>query len=160
MDWTAIGALGEIIGAVAVVLSLVYVARQVQANTSAVRSAAYTSVASDVASQFSTFSQDESLSRLWGEVLEGGLTRADLEVGDRYRLGFATLAILNTWQNAYIQAEREGLIDLEAVTQMFSSRLTKSAFFQEFWEQNRGELSPGFVAFFESGRSLSAGSDV
>jgi len=66
MDWTAIGALGEIIGAVAVVLSLVYVARQVQANTSAVRSAAYTSVASDVASQFSTFSQDESLSRLWG----------------------------------------------------------------------------------------------
>jgi hypothetical protein len=40
MDWTAVGALGELFGAVAVVLSLIYVAAQVRQNTQAVRSAA------------------------------------------------------------------------------------------------------------------------
>ena len=33
MDWTAIGALGEVLGAVAVVVSVVYLAAQVRHNT-------------------------------------------------------------------------------------------------------------------------------
>ena len=35
MNWTAIGAVGEVLGAIAVVLSLVYVAAQVRHNTTA-----------------------------------------------------------------------------------------------------------------------------
>ncbi len=38
MNWTAIGAVGELTGAVLVVLSLVYLARQVTQNTAALRS--------------------------------------------------------------------------------------------------------------------------
>lgn len=40
MNWTAIGAIGEVLGAIAVVLSLVYVAAQVRHNTTALSRAA------------------------------------------------------------------------------------------------------------------------
>ena len=39
MDWTVIGALGELVGAVAVVVSLIYLSRQVRQNTRALRTA-------------------------------------------------------------------------------------------------------------------------
>ena len=39
MDWEAIGAIGEIIGAIAVLLTIVYLADQIKQNTKAVKAA-------------------------------------------------------------------------------------------------------------------------
>jgi len=41
MNWEAIGAVGELVGAVAVVATLIYLAGQLRQNTNAVRSATY-----------------------------------------------------------------------------------------------------------------------
>jgi len=41
MDWTAIGAMAELFGAVAVVASLLYVGLQVKQNTIAARASAF-----------------------------------------------------------------------------------------------------------------------
>lgn len=49
MDWTAIGALGEVLGAVAVVVSVVYLAAQVRHNTEATRFQTFQSVIDRVA---------------------------------------------------------------------------------------------------------------
>ena len=38
MNWEAVGAIGEIIGAVAVVVSILYLAAQISSNTRAIRS--------------------------------------------------------------------------------------------------------------------------
>ncbi len=46
MNWEAIGAVGEIVGAVAVVLTLVYLAVQLRQNTAAVSTSTYESVTS------------------------------------------------------------------------------------------------------------------
>jgi hypothetical protein len=40
MNWEAIGAVGEIVGAVAVILTLIYLAAQIRQNTNSVRAAA------------------------------------------------------------------------------------------------------------------------
>ena len=40
MSWEAIGAIGEIVGALAVVVSIIYLARQIKSNTKATRAAA------------------------------------------------------------------------------------------------------------------------
>ena len=41
MDWTAVGAMAELFGAVAVVASLLYVGRQIKQNTMAARASAF-----------------------------------------------------------------------------------------------------------------------
>ena len=38
MNWEAVGAVGEIVGAIAVVITLIYLARQMRQNSSALRS--------------------------------------------------------------------------------------------------------------------------
>jgi hypothetical protein len=43
MDWNAIGAIGEIIGALAVFLTLVYLALQIRQNTKAIQASAHSS---------------------------------------------------------------------------------------------------------------------
>jgi hypothetical protein len=53
MNWDAIGAVGEIVGALAVFLTLVYLAGQINQNTKAVRATALDSSVSSV-------SQDET----------------------------------------------------------------------------------------------------
>ena len=48
MTWTELGALGEVLGAIAVVVSLVYLSRQVRQNTQAVRTANAANVQANV----------------------------------------------------------------------------------------------------------------
>jgi len=45
MDWQAIGAVGEMLGAAAVVASLVYLARQVRSSAAVIRATAYREIA-------------------------------------------------------------------------------------------------------------------
>lgn len=149
MNWDAVAAVGAIGGALAVVASLVYVARQVRANTAAVRSAAYAAISGDLASTLSSISQDQRVSHLFRRIVFDGASTEDLDPDERMRLGMALLSLLNIWQNAFIQAEREGLFEFTAVTGMFSSAVTNSVYFREFWARNRMELKPGFVEFFE-----------
>ena len=47
MNWNAIGALGEIFGAVAVFVSLAYLAIQIKANTASMRTASRQSVSNE-----------------------------------------------------------------------------------------------------------------
>ena len=45
MDWNAVGALGEVVGALAVVLTLIYLSVQVRQNSAAIRSATRADIA-------------------------------------------------------------------------------------------------------------------
>jgi hypothetical protein len=56
MNWEAIGAIGELIGAVVVVVSLVYLAAQVRQDTEQARLSSVQAV---------TFQNSESLGRHW-----------------------------------------------------------------------------------------------
>ena len=49
MNWDAIGAVGELVGAIAVVITLVYLAIQIRQNTKTVRASTYQSVAEALA---------------------------------------------------------------------------------------------------------------
>ncbi len=48
MNWDAIGAIGEILGAIAVLGTLIYVAAQIRQNTASVTTATYESLVSGV----------------------------------------------------------------------------------------------------------------
>ena len=72
MDWTAVSASGELIGAAAVVLSLVYVSRQIQQNTRALRTANAATVQQNFQMIARAFITDREAAGIVIRALQGG----------------------------------------------------------------------------------------
>lgn len=70
MNWSAIGALGDLIGALAVVVSLVYLAIQVRQNTNAVRAETAREVVASIRAVNTTVASDPELFRLFSTMTE------------------------------------------------------------------------------------------
>ena len=64
MDWDAVGAISEIIGAIAIVITLIYLAVQIRQNTASVRAAGYQEwLAANL--ELNTAFENQALSRLF-----------------------------------------------------------------------------------------------
>ncbi len=70
MNWTAIGAIGEVLGAVAVVLSLVYVAAQVRHNTTALSRAASADAIAGIRNWNQCLIEDPVMVRIFSQGVE------------------------------------------------------------------------------------------
>ncbi len=80
MDWAMLGAIGELIGALAVILSLLYVGRQVQNSNTMARSAVRQELSSEANTWAMSIASQPGLAATFAKVHFGGLTR-------RYRVG-------------------------------------------------------------------------
>lgn len=65
MNWEAIGAIGEVLGAVAVVVTLIYLAKQMKINTTAIGQMATHSTLMGRADSQRFLASDPEISRLW-----------------------------------------------------------------------------------------------
>ncbi|MDX1577132.1 MAG: hypothetical protein R3266_01555 [Gemmatimonadota bacterium] len=140
--------IAEVVAAVAVVISLVYVGRELRSNTAAVRAASVQEVANLSAEILLTTAADSALARL-RQI--GDRDPSRLGEADRYR--YATL-IRQAWltmQNAYFQNELD-VIDPRVwegygriVCAMWSNPGIRAT-----WPAHRGVLDSGFVAFVEA----------
>jgi hypothetical protein len=72
MNWEAIGAIGEIVGATAVVLTLIYVAIQIKQNTAASRAQAINQINSQWGGLMSQIATNEGLAKIYRKATEGG----------------------------------------------------------------------------------------
>ena len=70
LSLSEIGNLAETIAAIGVIVSLVYLAVQIEQNTKAVRAASYQEVANGVTNFQSQLAQNESLSKVYIKGLE------------------------------------------------------------------------------------------
>ena len=79
MNWDAVGALGELAGAIGVIISLLYLARQIAENTRATRRAAAHESAQGLLNWFSHTLADPELTRIWTTGVEdlSSLSEAD-----------------------------------------------------------------------------------
>ena len=73
-----LGSVGELVGAVAVVLSLLYLATQIRQNTQATRASSYEDVAQGVRAFMALIAQDEGLAQIY---LRGAATSNHLAWG-------------------------------------------------------------------------------
>ena len=62
MNWEAIGAIGEVVGALAVFVTLVYLARQIHSNAKATESQVHASLSAEMEQLATVIAQDEFLS--------------------------------------------------------------------------------------------------
>jgi len=79
MNWDAIGALGEIVGAFAVVLSLVYLAVQVRQNTTALRGATAAEAVGAIREWNNRLIDDAVVSELFAKGVEDPTQLTDAE---------------------------------------------------------------------------------
>ena len=145
MNWGAVGAVAELLGAIGVIVSLVYLARQIGQNTRAVRVAAYQS----------WFASYESYSNLmlgdpeFASLLERGIYASDsLPPDELARLKGALRRMFRQFENLYHQ-HQEGMIEAELFDAWagFYSQGTASPAVREYWESERHFFSASFRSF-------------
>jgi len=106
MNLTDLANIGQVIGAIAVVISLIYVALQIRQNTNAVRAATAQSVHEHFANWYTTFASDPSLSAV---AINGLKDYGSLSETDKARLVAIFMAFLSYSQNAFLKW-RQGLL--------------------------------------------------
>lgn len=98
--------LGQVIGALAVVISLIYVALQIRQNTNAVRSATAQTVHEHFSSWYNLLAADAELSRI---AANGLRDYASLSEQEKVRFVATFMSFLLYSQNAFLKW-REGLL--------------------------------------------------
>ena len=84
MNWEAIGAVGEVAGAIGVIVTLGYLAVQIRQNTRSAREATWHSVLGQLAQFRSLIAQDPEVARVYREGLRDVTS---LNQDDRWRFG-------------------------------------------------------------------------
>lgn len=109
MNWDAIGAVAELLGALGVIGSLIYLATQIRQNTESVRMTSHHGVADQFQRSNLAVVQDPEIA----ELLTRGLVDASgLSEAERIRFDGFLLAIFRTYEELY-QLHRKGLVDPE-----------------------------------------------
>ena len=107
MNWEALGAIAEVIGAVGVVATLAYLAVQIRQNTRSVRASTYQDILLSSIETRRTIAQDEGLSRMMDATRH---PLGELDELALFRTRNVAVAILRTFENAHYQYTR-GMIE-------------------------------------------------
>ena len=141
MNWEAVSAIGQAVGAVAVVISLVYLAAQIRDNTRATRSATRQSIIDSIVAVNLALPQSDSLARAFRADVDG----KTLEPHEALQLLAHTYAYMRTWENAHFQY-RSGMLsdeDWNGFRQNVKA-LMQVRFYRDFWEREREVFSQAF----------------
>ena len=142
VDWTFVGAIGELLGAAAVVVSLVYLSRQVHQNTTAVRSANAVTVQGNFQRLARMFYTDPTVGDV---VLRAMAGRQDLAPAEHFAAYAYFFDFLKTAELAYYQF-RNGDLDPElwqASFHFYHAYFTTPGF-RAYWEERRAAFIPAF----------------
>ena len=99
MNWDAIGAIGEIVGAIAVVATLIYFAIQMRQYTTGLRSATFNATMQEF-NQINVAQLDPALA----DLLDRGMEDLDsLSPTEKHQFGWIVRTYINIWENMYQQ---------------------------------------------------------
>ena len=148
MNLNDLANLGQIIGAVAVVISLFYVASQIRQNTNAVRSATAQTVHEHFAKSYHPVAADDELSQI---VAKGLRDYGSLSEKERVRFIASFMAFLSYSQNAFLKW-REGLLasPLWMGWQQVIMNLVGAPGGKAFWKDRAYMFGDEFRCYIES----------
>ena len=115
MNWEAIGAIGEILGAAAVIATLIYLATQVRQSSKSIDNATAWAITQALADVNARISSDSDLTELW---LRGRKNLSDLDEveSERFRAYAMDLLNLAIYVHIHPTAEHQYYIDHVAQT--------------------------------------------
>jgi hypothetical protein len=99
MNWEALGAIGEIVGAAAVFLTLIYLSRQIRAGNRSLRTTLQDSLFHSLQEWNYHIMSDQALANLFHRGAQG---MENLEPDDRYRFVHVLYSFFKVWENFYL----------------------------------------------------------
>ena len=142
MNWNAIAAIGELSGAVAVVIFLLYLARQISQNTRAMRRTAAHEAVVGMLNWFSHALADPDLTRIWTQGIEKLDNLSEDEIA---RFALLQFNLMKVAEDIHFQ-HLEGAMDPDlwaGWSEMFQQYLGAPGS-QEYWERRRLLFSKRF----------------
>ena len=146
MNLDALGNVGDFVGGIAVVVTLVYLAAQIRRNTEEVRSASLDAVAASHMEFQRSVWGDPVLNKLWFDGMAGKALPED----EGRRFLFMVITCARHWERAFHKA-RGGTLDSTSwsgihreLAGVFSYPGT-----QEYWKRIQYMFPPDFVDFAE-----------
>ena len=149
MTLSDLGDLGDFLGGIGVIATLIYLAIQIRRNTMAVRSTSLDSAYAAHMEFQRTVWSDKELNKLW---FDGLLGRGELPDADRERFLFMLISCARLWEGAYFKVH-EGSLESKAWAGLNEELSGVFAFpgVQPYWtEFVRGMCSEEFADFVDS----------
>lgn len=148
MNWDAIGALGELIGALVVLITLIYLAVQIRQNAQATRAATEMQATEMLRSWAEARASDPNYQRIWNELAEGR------EISDNDKIQFVwTFSPLCVVAQGVLDQYEAGLVS-EICWNNFERTLVGLLKIADFvtlwWEARDGSFSPSLYERIDS----------
>ena len=146
MNWEAIGSVAELVGAFGVIVSLLYLAKQIgvsskqtEANSSIARGTAYQQVRMQVNDVLAHRLQDPALDSIWRKGLD---SRGDLTPEEKSRFDLLIFMTVGNWESVFHLRDL-GIID-ESMGSSNRILILRSAGFRDWWCEHRQGYSEQF----------------
>ncbi|MEJ2130828.1 MAG: hypothetical protein P8Y95_04210 [Gammaproteobacteria bacterium] len=143
MEWTIqdLGAIGEFVGAIAVVVTLAYLAVQIRQNTAAMRAQSTTTVAQLAQATFLATMASPDITELMAREEHGEA----LTESERRRLFALRMALFAAFENIYLH-HREGFAPDEVAASRDSRVVTilNTEAARQWWGDNKRHFAQGF----------------
>lgn len=144
MNWEAIGAIGEIVGALAVFLTLIYLAMQIRQNTSSVRAAAVDAAITHISRIRESIITNADITDIY---VEGGKDPSSLDEKSLVRYRLLIHNILLSFSNIHEQSKLTGLSHSNWESQKpIIERIVSTPGGTWFWENFRLDFEESFRA--------------
>ena len=147
MKLSDLASLAEIVGAVAVVVSLIYVGVQVNDSTSAIRSAAASDATTTMQSWYIEMGSNRQASDVWFNAMT---SPEPLSARDEFQFMMSMHVAILGMQNSYLLS-KEGTLDAEfreAVTTAIVA-VKDLPGMRRYWTQRRGFFHTGFAEYVD-----------
>jgi hypothetical protein len=147
MNWNAIGAAGEVFGAIAVVVSVVYLAIQVRKQTEEARLAATRELAAQFQSMLEPIAHDSGFSAIYKK---GVMDYLNLSDNERLQMAYHFAIMFRIFEQQYLHTTRRNVdpIYFESVNLVLFDVLTLPGV-QQWWELSNSQFCRPFHSYVE-----------
>jgi len=143
MSWDAIGASAEMLAAIGVIISLLYLASQIRQNTEANRFGRYDSFVRAISDIRRTIIENEDVASIFDRGLRDPTELSDLE---KVRFRNILYSAVHAMETLHLQLSQSGL-DTEIWQRQSSliKRIFRSPGGENWWQEHRDEFDRQFV---------------
>lgn len=149
MNWNMISALAEFIGAITVVVSLVFVGREVRHSNALERAEAYRAVSLRASEMFTEWAKDDAfLHAARVGILQGRARLSDLTEDEQTRVVLHFAGAIRIFETIHRQIEA-GVLQPQAYG-MLGGLMYRTPLFADAWERLKGAYADDFARLVEN----------
>ncbi len=151
MNWEVVAALAEIIAAIGVIVSLIYVGQQLKQSNLTARSMTRQEINSSINTWAMSIAASPTLAEAIAKVNSQGLLRDDATDVEKVEIGYALFALVNQQHYIYRQWQ-DGLIGDQEFEGLFgpSTPILTKPYMRSLWPIVRASFPTEFAAWYEN----------